>query len=94
MEGVRFRLVNSLATQPNGGRAGAWQTVPLAALAREEQRLAAKHALSGGHGGGGGTKAGVPLHGELRGRNAAATRAAARRLKVTRDVGLVRDLVW
>ena len=91
-EAARFRLVNSLATQPEGSRsAGGWVEMPLRALAREEQSQLAKESAGTCHQG---RKESVPLHGELRARGAVTKRQAQRRRQVARDVALVRELLW
>ena len=87
--GGRYYLVNSIASQPNSST---WLTVPLRALAREEQAAAAKEDRARGISSSG-SKASVPLHGELRARDFATNRARARRHRVARDVSAVRDLL-
>mmetsp|Transcript_39517 Transcript_39517/g.77909 ORF Transcript_39517/g.77909 Transcript_39517/m.77909 type:complete len:379 (-) Transcript_39517:109-1245(-) len=82
---VRYGLVNSIATQPEPP-SKAWVTIPLTAIAREEQSQANKGAHR--------KREAVPLHGELRDKNHAATKNVLRRKQVTRDVAAVADLVW
>jgi hypothetical protein len=89
---VRYKLVQSLASQPDHAENGTgWQTTALAALQREERALQAKVDQQLG---GSGHKADVPLQGALVPRGAAAAIQQARRRRHVRDVGLVRDLVW
>jgi hypothetical protein len=82
--GVRYGLVNSLATQPEPP-SNAWVTIPLAAIAREEQSANKGTHLK---------REAVPLHGELREKNHATNKHLLRRKQVMRDVAAVEDLVW
>jgi len=87
---MRFKLVQSIESQPDNVQVGSgWQTTALSALQREEKSVQAKLNL-----GGSGHRANVPRHGSLRPRDAAASLLRARSNRATRDVGLVRDLVW
>jgi len=92
VKGTRFGLVNSLAAQPEAKQT-AWATTALSSMAREEKLLQyaanKKSGLVGSE-----KRAPVPAQGSLKPAGAKLVKAAHRRKQVTRDVGLVRDLVW
>jgi hypothetical protein len=88
--GVRFRLVNSLATQAEPSTKG-WDKPPIGAVALDEQAVQVK--LNQARFGVPGKKAACPLSGNFPMRDAAALRSLKRREVLVRDVNLVRDLI-